>query len=115
MTTIKILIIPADPAEPLTWRDVDRGLAAFQDIVGGDVQVVPLHVPGCDLWCNENVGPRTQFNVRATALYHQAGGVPWDSIRGDTFVTGGTDDDGEVLSLTPEQTQELQLPEPVAS
>jgi len=117
MPTIKVLLIPADPDQPITWSDVDRGLAAFQHLVGGQIQAIPLNVPGVDLWCNEDVtltGPvPLRVNPRATTLYHAAGGPPWSDVQGDTFITGGTDDDGETLGLTLAQAQLLHLPEPV--
>jgi hypothetical protein len=115
MTTIRVLLIPANPDQPITWQDVDRGLAAFQHLVGGQVQVIPLDVPGTDLWCNEDVtGLNLAANARATALYHQAGGILWSDVLGDTFVTGGADDDGETLGITLAQAQ-LLLPEAVPS
>lgn len=113
MSGIRILVIPADPAEPITWHQVDSGLAAFQGIVGGDVQVVPLNVHGCDLWCNEDAtGLHLAVNPRATGLYLRAGGVPWASVRGDTFITGGVDDEGETIGLSVEQVDRLHLSEP---
>lgn len=116
MTAIKILLIPANPDQPITWAKVDSGLAAFQAIVGGDVQVIPLHVHGCDLWCNEDaIGLHLVVNPRATTLYHKAGGMPWTNVAGDTFITGGADDEGETTGVTLAQAELLHLPEPVAS
>jgi hypothetical protein len=110
MSAIKILLIPADPAEPIAWQQVDSGLAAFQAIVGGQVQVVPLHVHGTDLWCNEDVtGLGLATNTRATNLYHDAGGMPWANVFGDTFITGGADDEGETLGLSHAQAELLNL------
>lgn len=118
--TIKVLLIPADTGQPLTWADVDlgadSGLAAFQHLVGGQVQVVPLNVPGTDLWCNEDTtGLNLASNIRATTLYHAAGGMPWADVKGDTFITGGADDEGETLGLSPEQADQLHVPTPVPS
>ena len=112
MSTIKILLIPADLDQPITWQDIDSGLAAFQAIVGGQVQVVPLHVPGTDLWCNEYTpvtGLPLAVNPRATRLYHRAGGMPWANVFGDTFITGGADDEGETLGLSHAQAELLNL------
>jgi len=115
MPTITVLLIPADPDQPIPWLDVDSGLASFQHLVGGQVQVVPLNVPGTDLWCNEDTtGLGLAVNARATALYHAAGGMPGVDVLGDTFVTGGADDEGETLSVTLAQAQ-LLLPEAVPS
>ena len=117
MSTIKILLIPADPNQPIAWQQIDRGLAAFQDIVCGQVQVIPLYVSGTDLWCNEDGTSMVPLRVnrRATNLYHLAGGMPWANVFGDTFITGGADDEGETLGLTSEQAEQLHLPEAVAS
>jgi len=123
MPTIRVLLVPAETGQPITWSDVDlgadSGLAAFQALVGGQaggqVQVVPLHVDGADLWCNEDTtGLGLPTNPRATALYHAAGGMPWADVKGDTFITGGADDEGDTLGVTLAQAQIL-LPEAVPS
>jgi len=109
--TITVLLIPADPDQPITWLDIDWGLEAFQHLVGGQVQVVPLNVPGTNLWCNEDTtGLNLATNARATTLYHEAGGMPGVDVLGDTFVTGRADADGETLGVTFAQAQ-LLLPE----
>lgn len=115
---IDVIFIPADHGERMTWRQVDRDLDAFQGLVGGGVQVILL-VPGDNdpannvtLWCNEDIaGLNLRLNCRATRLYHQAGGMPWNAVMGDTFITGGTDPDGETLSLPPEHVEQLHLSE----
>jgi hypothetical protein len=61
-------------------------LGELQAFVGGFIEVVRAR-DGRWLVINED-GKRLELarNLQATALYHQAGGVPWDVVVGDVLL-----------------------------
>lgn len=82
-------------------------LKTLQAKVGGWVQAVDL-TETLTLWANEEgklVG--LPVNGFATELWESRFGVGTDIIVGDIVLTGGTDDEGETLSLTETQVEAL--------
>ena len=93
---------PVEFVTPVQVLDLtEDALSKMQAVVDGWVQCVDMseHV---SLWCNEEgkmVGlPVNQ--VGTSVWIHQYGET--DVIVGNIVLTGGTDDEGELLSLTPE-------------
>jgi hypothetical protein len=82
-------------------------LKTLQAKVGGWVQAVDL-TETLTLWANEEgklVG--LPVNGFATELWESRFGAGTDIIVGDIVLTGGTDDEGETLSLTDNQVEAL--------
>lgn len=83
-----------------------RELDFLQGVVGGWVQAVPLAgaFEGMTLWVNEEgkFDSSLSLNSVATAIWEQCYGRT-DFIMGNALITGGADDEGETLGLTPEQ------------
>jgi hypothetical protein len=77
-------------------------LDELQALVGGFIEVVRT-VDGRWLVINED-GKRRELarNLQATALYHQAGGIPWDVVVGDVLLADavemGEHDEAEALA-----------------
>ena len=83
-------------------------LITLQSVVDGYVQAVDL-TADVTLWCNEegkmNGLPR---NVIATSLWIDQFGET-DIIVGNVVLTGGSDDEGEILPLTVEALERLGI------
>jgi len=86
--------------EKLTLKDI-------QAAVGGLYECVYLPKQNVDMLCNEK-GKMLQLdqNPIATALYHTNHG-PHDVMVGDVLLTNGSNLDGEYLSLTDQQIEQL--------
>jgi hypothetical protein len=81
----------------------------LQSFVGGWVQVVPLagSLAGLSMWLNEE-GKFSDLglNELATAIWEDSYGAT-DFIVGNVLITGGEDYDGEITSLTSEETDKI--------
>jgi hypothetical protein len=81
----------------------------LQSFVGGWVQIVPLAgtLSGLSMWLNEE-GKFTDLpmNELATAIWEDSYGKT-DFIVGNVLITGGEDYDGEIETLTAEQTDKI--------
>lgn len=79
--------------------DAESHLSDLQRYVGGWVQAVDLS-PDATLWVNEE-GKMNGLptNICATALWSAVFG-PTDVIVGPAVLTGGADDEGELMPLT---------------
>lgn len=80
-----------------TEQDVHPRGAAFEleemyALIGcTTVELVGL-ADGRSMWLDEDGrGLKKPVNGKATALLHQAGGIPWDVVVGDALVTGPTE------------------------
>lgn len=84
-------------------------LEFLQSFVGGWVQVVPLagSLSGMSMWLNEE-GKFSDLPVNelATAIWEDSYGKT-DFIVGNVLITGGENYDGEIESLTSEQTDTI--------
>lgn len=84
-------------------------LEFLQSFVGGWVQVVPLagSLSGLSMWLNEE-GKFSDLplNELATAIWEDSYGKT-DFIVGNILITGAEDYDGEIETLTAEQTDKI--------
>jgi hypothetical protein len=96
-------------ATPVEVIDLsDDTLTKLQDAVGGWVQAVDL-TEDVTLWCNEEGKMNgLPFNAIATSLWIDKFGET-DIIVGDVVLTGGADDEGELLTLTAEALDRLGI------
>jgi hypothetical protein len=94
------LVIKTDGTKEVVLFSEDTFLKRAQGVVGGWIQLVPLHSKGIDLYLNEegklNGLPQ---NPIATALWSEDYGLT-DYIVGDVIITGGVNDEGETIGLT---------------
>src|ERR1035437_2762169 len=93
---IHVLLIPADNDNAVTMIGTEATLDAFQEIVGGLIEVVTLSEVGRhSLYFNEEGKLlHLPFNSRATWLLHKGTNSVLDVIVGDAFLAGPVDDDG---------------------
>lgn len=93
------VIIPADPAAPITVSRIQGTLAAAQAVAGGDIEGVRSPA-GSSAFCNAD-GKFTGLtpNTRATLYLAMAGGHNIDDvIAGDVLIVGDGDD-GETVDV----------------
>jgi hypothetical protein len=89
---------------PIEIIDVDTPdlLSVMQGIVGGYVEAVSL-TPNVTLWCNEDgIAAGLPANVIATFVWHKTFWPRVDSnhsIVGNVILTGGSDENGDVLGI----------------
>ena len=96
---MQVEVIPADPAKEVTFHDIsdgDRYLGELRELVGGDIESVPLERYAMTMYVNENGKleglPR---NNRATVLANWAAAIRADDIiGGDVVLTGPLDASG---------------------
>ena len=101
--TIKVLYVPVGGAPEI--REIENWLRPMQKLVGGKIEVFPLDSlePNPNLHAfailNEEgkIMPRMKPN---RDVYHQ--GRKYDTFHGDFFICG-CNEDGEFISITPEQ------------
>lgn len=104
MTTLKVIIIPTDAAPAVA--EIESTLQAFQTVVGGFIEAVPLP-DGSTLWLNEEGKiDGLPFNERATVLTRGILG-PTDMVVGNVFITGPLDDEGDNTSVSDALIEEL--------
>jgi hypothetical protein len=79
----------------------------LRDAVNGLIQAVDLR-HDLTMWCNEE-GKLIGLNpsIIGTYMWEKTFGMT-DVIVGNVVFTGGTDDEGETLGLSPEQLADLQ-------
>lgn len=84
-----------------------NSLELLQKAVGGYVQAIDLD-DTLTLWCNEE-GKMMNLphNEKAQILWDNVFGSGTDYIVGDVVLTGGADDEGEIIGLTDEQINNL--------
>ena len=96
-----------------TVHGIDLGVDSHEEYeilsrsVGGMIQCVPLGESGLSVWCNDEgklIG--LPYNEKATALWVKHWGNT-DIMVGNVVVTGGFNDEGETIGLTPEQVIEI--------
>lgn len=111
MSTIKALIIPANPLEAVTATDIDAGLDSFQHQVGGYIESVPggdFNGAAEGTWCayinEEGKILNLPVNMRATAIMHAIEKIhAWDTING-TMIIVGFNDQGDSVDAPKELT-----------
>jgi hypothetical protein len=104
---MKVLVIPADTTKSIYLADVsasaEQQLDDMQKLVGGYIEAAPCPTNEITVWCNEEgkvMNPPLPFNVRATVLWERI----WhqtldDDLRGDIFITGGNNSEGDELPV----------------
>ena len=100
MTTIDVVTIGVDMS--LTPEKIDRGCNALQERVGGWIEAVSSDDGQVTLWMNEEGKlMNLPVNELATTLWHllSPGMAGVDVLCGAVVVTGGTDDEGDTLSI----------------
>lgn len=93
---ITVLVIPADDKLPMRLHSVSNTLEPMQDLAGGSLEILPLHVVEGTLWFNEEGRfRRLPYNRRATEILEGYNSVfRGEQILGDAFITGPGDSDG---------------------
>lgn len=94
---VRAVIIPADPAQPVTVEVIDASVAGLCDSVGGQPEPVLLGDTSALLFCNEyGKGMRLAPNGRATRFVNQyvRGFARNDMIVGPAVIVGVADDGG---------------------
>lgn len=80
----------------------EGSLKVLQTAVGGYVQAIDL-TPEVTMWINEEGKLEgLPLNFHGTMFWSATYGFGTDQIVGDIVLTGGTDDEGDTLSLSPE-------------
>ena len=85
----------------------DISLESLQEGVGGWVQALALD--GLTMWCNEEgklIG--LTHNPYAQELWDFVYGVKTDYLVGDVVITGGTDEEGNIISLTRSEADDIK-------
>jgi hypothetical protein len=97
------VIIKTDGTKSVVEFEVGDSYALISQAVGGWIEVVGLIKRQADLWVNEEgkIDGLPQ-NPIATSLFMEEYGQT-DVIVGNVIITGGTDENGDTLGLTPEQ------------
>jgi hypothetical protein len=93
---MKVLFIPV--TGDIEVRDIE-GLEGMQALVGGMIECVGIR-EDLELYCNENGwAENLELNRRATNWINTIqDGIYY--LKGDVFLTGGVDDEGETLPIT---------------
>jgi len=89
----------------IEFADFEAGNSydTIKDAVGGWIECVHLPSLGADLWVNEEgklIG--LPINAYGTKLWAKEYGRT-DIIVGDIIITGGADEEGDTLGITPTQ------------
>lgn len=109
---IKVLFVPANPYQPAEVRDIDTGeLSAYQQLVGGDIEVIDLFHPKARLLVNmEGAAQGLAPNPRATALtlLHHARISLDTTILGDAVLTGPIDHVGFEMQVPTKYIVQLE-------
>lgn len=95
MRTAMVIPTAGEPYNLLIPLDSNSGLAVYQRIVGGFIELVP-NPHGVTVYCNEEgkvMEPPLPLNWRATALFGDWL-QPWDVIAGNVVVVGPPDEEG---------------------
>lgn len=107
---ITAVVIPADKEQPLYKTELD-GLPAMQNVVGGFVEVLDVINPEASIWSNEE-GAIIDLpqNARATILLWvgNMAHANYTLLRGDCFITGRPDSQGDTTSV-PDELVKLLL------
>ena len=97
------VIIKTDGTKSVVEFEVGNSYNLISQAVGGWIEVVGLDKRQADLWVNEEGKLKgLPQNPIATSLFMEEHGR-MDVIVGNVIITGGTDENGDTLGLTPEQ------------
>jgi hypothetical protein len=100
---ITAIVIPANPDQPVRQQHIEKSdLSAYQQIVGGHLEVLTFDRPPASMYINE-AGKlnRMRLNHRATTLMwvHSSAFRERDVIAGPAFIVGRPDRHGDDKSV----------------
>jgi Domain of unknown function (DUF3846) len=99
---ITAILIPANQAAPVKLRKLDRhDLAAYQALVGGNIEPINLDAPAASMYVNEEGKLlHLPLNMRATHVVwaHNERLRNEDIVMGDAFILGPVDRKGNDTS-----------------
>lgn len=105
---VKVIVIPQDEEQPLDVREVN-GLGDMQAIVGGLIEPIDIDRPSATIMVNEE-GLILDLPVnRRASLLLWVGNSRYrglSAVRGDAFVIGLPDDEGDSTDV-PEELENL--------
>jgi hypothetical protein len=100
---IRVIILEAGNPEAKVIEKFDHSLENLQAVVGGYIEAIRVN-DSITIWINEEGklidGIEPNFNLIGE-------GKPYDIVMGDVLIAG-TDHEGETVSLTDEEIQEVQ-------
>lgn len=103
-TEKEITVVAVRPQERAEVIKIENTLAAKQEFIGGYIETIfPFEDPNVVLICNEE-GKIAGLTLNRLV---EMNGVR-DIIAGSFLIAGVDDEEGEFISLTPEQQQEYQ-------
>ena len=102
-----ILITPEADIVPITLPDnPDHRQAVMRAVIRCDLYDVVALTTRLDMWIDEEGIYRHPVNQLATLLAARHG-FTWQKYHGPVLLTGGPDQDGETLPLTPDMVRAL--------
>lgn len=107
---ITAIVIPVDPGQPIRLQQLDpTDLDAYQQIIGGNLQIISLDRPPAAMYLNEEgklSGMRVNHRATALAWVHNSDFRGTDVIVGPTLIVGPADREGDDTSV-PEDLADL--------
>lgn len=107
---ITAIVIPVDPGQPIRLHQIDpNDLDAYQQIIGGNLQIVSLDRPPAAMYLNEEGklnGMRVNHRATALAWVHNSDFRGSDVIVGPALIVGPTNQHGDDTSV-PEDLSDL--------
>jgi hypothetical protein len=91
------------------FEEMGTSLSEMQGVVGGLIQPVDLSET-ITMWVNEEFlfTPELELNPLASAYFQKMAGGEYP-IRGNVIFTGGTDEDGEIMSLSASDASRIKM------
>ncbi|MCU6481931.1 DUF3846 domain-containing protein [Arthrobacter sp. A2-55] len=107
---MRALLIPSNTETAPTVIDIDPGLKAIQDAVGGYIQMIGIRDHDINAYlCEEGKLLGMPFNPRATAIALSTSSIfPTDVIVGDILFVGPCDEEGYDTDLPQHEASWLQ-------
>lgn len=109
MTSKRVVVITAEGEVSVQQVEGSKEYDFLSNAVAGWIEAVSLDqdLAGITLWVNEEGKMNSlPYNQKATLLWEMSYGFT-DVIVGNAVLTGGSDDEGETLSLTDEQVAKI--------
>ena len=107
---ITAIVIPVDPGQPIRLQQIEpTDLDAYQQIIGGNLQIISLDRPPAAMYLNEEGklnGMRVNHRATALAWVHNSDFRGNDVIVGPALIVGPADREGDDTSV-PEDLTDL--------